>query len=422
MTATLPATSEAQPRSARWRGWFGWAAIVLALAALVGWAMWPKAVGVDVAAVTAGPMAVAIEEEGKTRIKDVFVVSAPQSGIVLRSPLLAGDPVTKGKTLVALLQPAQPPFLDLRTRLELMASAKAAEAAVRLAEAELDQAKADQRFANAEAARARTLARTKATSEKLVEKAEHEATVAQAAVEKSEANVVVKRRQLESAQARLVDPADETVGGVAQSSCCVEVYAPVTGKVLRVHQTSEQVVPAGTPLAEVGDPKAIEIVVELLSTDAVKITDGAPVEIIGWGGTDTLTAKVRIIEAAGFTKVSALGIEEQRVKVIIDLSEESLARHRLGHEYRVVARIGVWQAPRVLKVPIGALFRYQGSWAVFRIDGGRARRTLVRLGQKNSEHAELLGGLSDGDRVVLYPSDRVIDGVRVAARASDSGR
>jgi HlyD family secretion protein len=422
MTAMPTTTSEAQARPTRRRGWLGWAVLALALAALVGWAMWPKAVGVDAAAVMAGPMAVAIEEEGKTRIKDVFVVSAPQSGIVLRSPLLAGDLVTKGKTLVALLQPAQPPFLDLRTRLELMASAKAAEAAVRLADAELEQAKADQRFADAEAVRARTLARTKATSEKLVEKAEHEATVARAAVEKAEANVVVKRRQLESAQARLVDPADETVGGVAQAACCVEVYSPVTGKVLRVHQTSEQVVPAGTPLAEVGDPKAIEIVVELLSTDAVKIEEGAPVEIVGWGGSQPLTASVRRIEAGGFTKVSALGIEEQRVKVIIDLSEESLARHRLGHEYRVLARIQVWQAPRVLKVPIGALFRYQGSWAVFRIDNGRAKRTLVRLGHRNSEHAELLGGLSEGGKVVLYPSDRVTDGVRVAVRANDGGR
>lgn len=419
MSATTP---EMQARSTRRGVWLGRAALAFALIAVVGWAMWPKAIQVDVAEVTAGPLTVAIEDEGKTRIKDVFVVSAPQSGIVLRSPLLAGDPVTKSKTLVAVLQPAQPPFLDLRTRLELMASVKAAEAAVRLAEAELDQAKADRRFADAEAARAKTLAQTKATSDKLVEKAEHEATVARASVDKFEANVVVKRRQLESVQARLVDPADETVGGIAQSACCVEVYAPITGKVLRVHQMSEQVLPAGTPLAEVGDPKSIEVVTELLSTDAVKIAEGASVEIIGWGGAEALTATVRRIEAAGFTKVSALGIEEQRVKVIIDLSEESLARHRLGHEYRVLTRIQAWQSPHVLRVPVGALFRDQGSWAVFRIDGGRAVMTRLHLGHKNSEHAEVLGGLSDRDRVILYPSDRVANGTRVIARESPSGR
>lgn len=404
------------------RGWLGWGGLAIAMAALVAWALWPKAIGVDAATVTAGPMAVAIEEEGKTRIKDVFVVSAPQSGIVLRSPLLAGDPVAKGKTLVALLQPAQPPFIDLRTRLELMASVKAAEAAVRLADAELAQAQADQRFADAEAVRAKSLIQTKAISDKALEKAEHDLSVARATVEKAEANVVVKRRQLESVQARLVDPNDETVGGVAQAACCVEVHSPVTGRVLRVHQTSEQVVPAGTPLAEVGDPKAIEIVVELLSTDAVKVLEGAAVEIVGWGGGETLGAKVRRVEAAGFTKVSALGIEEQRVRVIIDLDADSLARHRLGHEFRLLARIRVWEAANVLKVPIGALFRYQGEWALYRIEGGRARRVVVRLGQRNSEVAEVRDGLKGGDMVVLYPSDRVVDGVRVAVRPGDGGR
>ncbi|MGE0699720.1 MAG: efflux RND transporter periplasmic adaptor subunit, partial [Hyphomicrobiaceae bacterium] len=309
------------------RGLLVWVIAGAAAVLLAGWALWPKAVGVDAAAVTSGPMTVAIEEEGKTRIKDVFVVSAPQSGIVLRSPLLAGDPVTKGKTLVALLQPSQPPFLDVRTRIEATATAKAAEAAVRLSEAELEQARADLRFAEAEAKRAQTLVATKAASERQLEQAQHQAAVARAAVEKAEANVVVRRRQLESANARLISPDDETVGGATQAGCCVEVHSPVTGRVLRVHQVSEQVVPAGTPLAEVGDPRAIEIVVELLSTDAVKVAEGAHVDIVGWGGGEELTGTVTRIETAGFTKVSALGIEEQRVRVIVDLDQESRARH-----------------------------------------------------------------------------------------------
>ncbi len=402
-------------------GWgrLAWIAGGLAVVAAIAWAMWPKPVGVDAVTIASGPLAVWVEEEGKTRIKDVFVVSSPQSGIVLRSPLLAGDPVRKGKTLVAVLQPAQPPFLDARTRLELMATEKAAEAAVRLAEAELEQARADQRFADAEVARAKALAKTNTISAQVLEKAEHAASVARASVEKADANIAVKRRQLESVKARLIDPEDETIGGVAQAACCVEVYSPVTGRVLRVHQISEQVVPAGTPLAEVGDPRALEIVVELLSTDAVRVAEGAKVEIVGWGGGETLTGQVRRIEAAGFTKVSALGIEEQRVRVIIDLDAESLARHQLGHEFRVIARIRVWEAEKVLKVPIGALFRYQGDWAVFRISDGRAVRSTLRLGQRNSAEAEVLSGLATGDRVVLYPSDRVADGVRVAVREPD---
>ncbi|MDP1909659.1 MAG: efflux transporter periplasmic adaptor subunit, partial [Hyphomicrobium sp.] len=222
--------------AARRRGRLVLAAVGLAVVALVAWALWPKPVDVEAGAVTAGPMTVAIEEEGKTRIKDVFIVSAPQTGIVRRSPLIAGDAVVKDKTLVALLQPAQPPFLDMRMRLEVMAQVKAGEAAVRLADAELSQAQADRRFAEAEVVRSGALAASKTISDKLLEKAQHDAEVARAAVAKAEANRVVRQRQLESIQARLVDPDDETVGGVVEAGCCVEVRAPVTGRVLRVHQ------------------------------------------------------------------------------------------------------------------------------------------------------------------------------------------
>ena len=405
-------TGRSQARSRHFR----LAGLVALLSIGLGWALWPRAVGVDTGVVAAGPMTVAIGEEGKTRIKDVFVVSSPQSGIMLRSPLLAGDATEKGKTLVALLQPAQPPFLDLRTRLEVMAQVKAAEAGVRLADAELAQAKSDLEFSEAEAKRARALSNDKVVSGRTVEKAEHDAYVARAAVTKAEANVTVKKRQLESLQARLVDPEDETIGGIVESACCVEVRAPVTGRVLRVHQTSEQVLPAGTPLVEIGDPANIEIIVDLLSTDAVRIAEGAKVDIDGWGGTDLLHGNVRRIEAAGFTKVSALGIEEQRVRAVIDLDEASRAHHKLGHEFRVMVHIHVWENKNVLRLPVGALFRHQGEWAVFRVDGGRARRTLVAVGHRNSDFAEVLGGLSAPARVILHPSDQVADGVRVAVR------
>jgi len=400
-------------------GRFAWIALGALVVLAATWALWPKPVGVDADILTRGPMTVSVEEEGKTRIKDVYVVSAPQSGIVLRSPLLAGDAVTKDKTLVAELQPAHPPFIDVRTRLELIASIKAAEAAVRLAEAELEQSHADQRFADADVARARALAKSNAVSAQGLEKAEHAAFVAKAAVEKADANVTVQRRQLESVQAKLADPRDEMLDGLAQASCCVEVRAPVTGRVLKVHQTSEQVVPAGTSLAEVGDPQQIEIVVEMLSTDAVKITEGAVTEIIGWGGNEALAGRVRRIETAGFTKVSALGIEEQRVRVIIDLDAESRARHTLGHEFRVLARIRVWSSDSVLRVPIGALFRSRGKWATYRIASNRAALTTVELGHRNDTEAEVVSGLSEGDRVILYPSDRVTNGVKVSVRSAE---
>lgn len=399
-----------------WRRHARLAGVVLLVAAAFAWALWPRAVAVDLAAVTTGPMTVRIEEEARTRIKDVFVVSTPQAGIMLRSPRLAGDPVVKGKTIIAVLQPAQPPFLDLRTRLEVMAQAKAAKAAVDLAYAELVQARADLAFAEAELERTKKLASTSTAAPRTLEKAEHEAEIARAALTKSEANVAVKRRQLESVEARLVDPDDETIGGIVEAACCVEVRSPVSGRVLRVHQTSEQVLPAGTPLAEVGDPKQIEIVVELLSSDAVKVREGAKVDLDGWGGGEVLNGTVRRIEAAGFTKVSALGIEEQRVRVIVDLDKESLEKHRLGHEFRVMAHLHVWESDSVTRVPVGALFRNRGDWAVFRMEGGRARLTKVRLDHRNGDFAEVLEGLKPGDRVVLHPSDRVAEGVRVAAR------
>jgi HlyD family secretion protein len=387
------------------------------LAAALAWALWPAAVGVDAAEVTAGPMAVTIDEEGKTRVKDVFVVSAPQAGTVLRSPLLAGDEVRKGKTLVALLRPSPPPFLDLRTRLEAKAQAEAAAAAVRLAEAELAQATSEQRFAEAELKRARALAASSTVSERALERAEIDAAVRKAAVERAEASLAVRKREAESARARLVDPEDETLSGAGDAACCVELRAPVSGRVLRVHQTSEQVVAAGTPLAEVGDTRALEVVVEILSADAVRVAVGAAVAIVDWGG-DRLQGRVQRIEAAGFTKVSALGIEEQRVRVIIDLLPESLARHRLGHEYRVFTEIGVWHADNVLRVPLGALFRHRGEWVVYRIERGRARRVVLQLGQRNADHAQVVKGLAPGDRVILHPSDRVADGVRVEARVA----
>lgn len=398
------------------------AAGALGLIALGAWALWPKPALVDIATVVRGPMSVTVEEEGKTRIKDVFVVSAPVAGTMRRTPLLAGDAVERDRTIVAAIQPAAPPFLDFRTRAEAAAHVKAAEAAVLLAEAELAQARSELTFAESELARAAALLKTNVIAARAHEKAVIDLAVRKAAVAKADANVAVRRRELDSARARLLGPDDDKAAGVLDADCCLEVRSPESGRVLRVLVTSEQIVTNGMPLIEIGNPRSLEIVVDLLSSDAVKVREGALAEVDGWGGGRKLSARVRRIETAGFTKVSALGIEEQRVRVVLDLLPDTEGRdHGLGHEFRVFVRIREWEAPDALTVPIGALFRHDGRWAVFRLDAGRAYLAPLEIAHRNAEVAEVLSGLEPGYRVILHPSDRVAAGVRVRPRSLEAG-
>jgi HlyD family secretion protein len=385
---------------------------VLALVGAFSWALWPKPVAVDLAEVTKGNVLVTVDEEGKTRIKDVYAVSAPISGKVLRRLLEPGDPVKKDDTLVAIIEPTAPPFLDVRALRELEALAAAAKAAVALAEAEMRQAQAELGFAEAELARANALARSKTITDRALEKARLDADTRRAALARAASNLEVRKREGESAQARLTAPEEAWKGEVPQG-CCINVRAPVSGRVLRLLQESEKVVTAGTPLVEIGDPRNLEILVELLSTDAVKVRDGAKATIEGWGGSP-IAAKVVRVEPAGFTKVSALGIEEQRVRVILNLHEPPPAAERLGHEFRVFVKINVYEVQEALRVPISALFRRGEQWAVFAVDRGRARATPVDIGRRNSNYAEVLGGLRVGMKVILHPSDRVADGVPVS--------
>ena len=292
-------------------------AAVLALAGALAWALWPKPVGVDFAQVTRGPFLVTVDEEGKTRIKDVYTVSAPISGKLLRRPLEVGDRVKKDVTTVATIEPSAPPFLDVRTLRELEAQVEAGKAAVALAEAEIRQAESELEFAENELTRARALIRNKTISERAHEKARIDADTRRAAVARAKSNLEVRKRELESAQARLIGP-EEAWKGEVPVGCCVTVRAPVSGRVLRLIQESERVVLSGTPLVDIGDPADLELMVEYLSTDAVKVREGANAAVEGWGGAP-LTAKVTRVEPAGFTKVSALGIEEQRVRIILSL-------------------------------------------------------------------------------------------------------
>lgn len=382
-------------------------AAAAAVIAALGWALWPQPVPVDATLIGRQTIAVTVEDEGKTRIRDVFSVSAPLAGKMLRVDLHAGDSVTAGKTVVASIQPAAPALLDRRARRIAEAAVQAAQAAMGLALAQLRQANAQVEFLDGELDRATTLVRRGTIAARAFEKAKLDAETARAAAESAKANLLVRERELESAKAALT----EGEGGGA-SECCVEVMAPVSGRVLRVLTESEQVVQAGTPLMELGDPADLEVVVDLLSSDAVRVRPGARATIDGWGGPG-LSAAVERIDPSAVTKVSALGIEEQRVTVVLRPEGDAAAWASLGHEFRVVARIAVWTGLDRVAVPLGALFRSDGHWAVFCIVDGRARMQTVQLGERNSEHAEVTGGLQPGDTVVLHPSDRVADGVRV---------
>jgi HlyD family secretion protein len=388
--------------------------MILALAVLAAtlvWSLQPKPVSVDVAEVRRGPLSVTVDEEGKARIKDVYTVSAPITGKLVRLSLEAGDRVKKDLTIIASIEPMAPAFLDVRTTRELEAQLEAAKAAVALAEAEIKQVAAELWFAESEFSRAQSLSKTKAISERTLERARIDVETRQAALNRAKASLDVRRREMESSRARLIGP-EEAWKGEVPSGCCVTVRAPVSGRVLRLIQESERVVMAGTPLIEIGDPENLELVVELLSVDAVKVVEGATAIIDGWGGVPLL-AKVTRVEPAGFTKVSALGIEEQRVRTILKLQNTEHLDDRLGHEYRVFAKITIYQSANALRLPISALFRKGERWAVYVVERGLARTVLVEIGQRNMDFAEVLKGITEGTPVILHPSDRVVDGVRV---------
>jgi HlyD family secretion protein len=380
--------------------------------ALITWALWPQPVPVDMAAIKRGPLEVTVEDEGITRIHDVYTVSSPILGKMLRSPREVGDKVVADKTLVAEIEPVAPTFLDVRSQRVNEAAVHAAQAAVDLAEAKIKEANSQLEFAKSDLRRAEELAASKTISARTLEKAKLDVDSAEAAVASAKATLEVRRRELESAKARLIQPGEANGG----ERSAVQVRSPIDGVVLKIIAESEQVVQPGAPLIEIGNPADLEIAVDFLSRDAVRIKPGAPARIESWGGDKILNARVKRIEPTGFTKVSALGIEEQRVKVILDFTGPESEWRKLGHGYRVIAHVVVWHHNDALQVPLGALFREGENWAVFVVADGRAQRRLVKIGQRNLYAARVLGGLKLGEQVVLHPSDRVHDRVRVEPR------
>jgi HlyD family secretion protein len=371
----------------------------------------PHPVAVDVASVTRGDMSVTVDEEGQTRVKDRYVISAPVAATVERITLAAGDRVEVGQ-LVALFSPLEPPMLDARSREQALARVGAADAARRRAGVEVERANTELAFARGELARELALQRAGAATQHAIEQAELRLATAQSTLASLEFAASVASHEHHMAQLAMQNATLSNQGRAA-----TPLRAHVSGQVLRVLQPSAGVVQLGAPLIELGDLSRLEIVADVLTSDAVKITPGARATVERWGGAQPLQAHVRSVEPSAFTRVSALGVQEQRVHVVLDLDSPPRSWSSLGDGYRVEVQIVVWHAQKVLRVPSSALFRDADRWSVFQVDAeGRARLSAVTIGQRNAERAEILSGLSAGSRVIVHPSDRVRDAARVTAR------
>ena len=396
----------------RTRARLGIAVLALAVAGGIAYGFLPRPVPVDVAAVTRGPLAVTVEEEGPTRVMERYVVSAPMAGYARRIDLKVGDAVKAGQ-VVAAIEPARSNALDPRSRAQAAAQVKAAEAALAAARENSRVAEAQATLARQELERSESLRASNFISPQALDRARSEVVRTQAALSASGHAANVARFELDVARAALASTSGLQAGGAAET---IQVRAPVDARVLKVVRESEGAVQAGDPLVEIGNPETLEIEVEVLSTQAVKIAPGSKVLVDRWGGDAVLQGAVRIVEPTGFTKVSALGVEEQRVRVIVDFTSPREQWRRLGDGYRVEARFVVWEGADVLQVPAGALFRHKEGWAVFVVDGGRAKLAPVEIGQRAGLVAQVRSGLTAGERLVDHPDDRIRDGVRVRSR------
>ncbi|MBU9696625.1 HlyD family efflux transporter periplasmic adaptor subunit [Rhodobacteraceae bacterium HSP-20] len=379
-------------------------AIAAATLGLLVWAFLPDVPVVETAPVTRGPLTVWIEAEGEARIREVVVVSAPITGLLQRIALHPGDRVQEGDS-VARIGPVAPALLDARARAVAQAGAAAAAAAVTLARSQVEQAEAALDYARTEAERSRALFARAALSARMLDDAILAERTAAAAVASARANLSVRERERDSALAVL----DGGMTGAAPP-CCVDVTVPTGGRILRVVSEDAQVVQAGTPILEIGDLSDLQIVADVLSREAVNIAEGADATVTGWGGPD-FTARVERVEPGARTKVSALGIEEQRVGVRLSLQDAPPPG--LGHGFRVTVRITVWHGKDVRILPVAALFRDGADWATFEVIDGHAVLRKVKLGERTDSQAEVVSGIDDGAIVILHPDNAIEAGARV---------
>jgi HlyD family secretion protein len=377
------------------------AAIVLGL--------WPKPIPVETAVVSRGQLTVSVLEEGKTRIRHRFAISPPVAGYLNRVALRAGASIRAGETVLATIEAEQSGFLDPRTRAEAEARVKAAEANRQQRRSEADRARAALDLAQKDFARANELLRGKVISRQEWDTAENRVSILTRELNAAEFALRVAGFELTQARATLVQ-LQTPEGGPSQR---LRIVSPVDGYVLNVYEENARVITAGTPIMEVGDPRDLEAEIELLSSDAVAVAPGADVSIEQWGGEGTLRGRVSLVERGGFTKISALGVEEQRVKVRVDFLDSPPTGRELGDRYRVEARIATWHGVDVLQVPTGALFRRGGDWMTFVVENRKAHLRKVEIGHNSGLAAEVLSGLSLGEKVIVYPPDSVADGASV---------
>lgn len=398
--------ADATPRSFVKRG-LPWI-VGVALVGLIVIGLWPKPVFVETSEVTRGDMLVTVNEEGRTQVRNRYVITSPVAGQLRRITHKAGASAHAGDSVLAVLETAASDILDSRSLLQAQARVRAAESARDLAAAQQERARASSELASADFERAKELLSSGTLSRQEFDTASMRAVVS--AQEDRAAGFALQISTFELEQARALLQR-ESPGQDANQR--LEIVSPVDGRVLRVFQESARVVPAGFPILEVGDPADLEVIVEVLSRDGVAIAPGARVMLEQWGGTGTLDARVRWVEPSAFTKFSALGVEEQRVNVIADLVSPLSDRATLGDGFRVEARIVTWEGKDVLKVPAGAVFQRGGQWRAFLVRGGRATAVEVAVGRANGREVEIRSGVSEGDRLIVYPGDKVRDGSRV---------
>lgn len=382
----------------------------LLLAALIVIGLWPRAIPVEVASVSRGPMTVTVDEEGMTRVKHRHVISAPVAGQLRRIDWKAGAVVEAGKTVLAVLEAGEADFLDARSQAQAEARVRGAEAAREAARAQQLRAAAAAKMFASDLERAKRLRTEHVASAQEFDVAQMRAETAAQDVRAAEFGLRVAEHELQQARA-LISRGDSARGGATVEP--LAITSPVSGRILRVFQESARLVPAGFALMEVGDPTDLEVRIEVLSRDGVAITPGARVLLEQWGGAQPLEARIRLVEPSAFTKISALGVEEQRVYAVADFVDPAERRPTLGDSFRVEARIVIWENPSAVRAPAGALFQRGAEWQAFVVEGGRAVLRAVKVGRTNGIETEILAGLSENARVVVYPGDKVRDGARV---------
>lgn len=382
----------------------------------IGWGLLPRPIVVDTRVVTQGPLTVRVADDGVTRIRDRYVITAPLAGRATRIDLHPGDPVAADATVICAIEPTDPALLDPRAVAEAEATVEAAREAVARADVARARAEITVTYASADLERARTLSPQRVISHEQLDEAERDFYTATEDLRAAEHSATIARFELANAEASLLKTrpgVDDTASGGAWR---MEIRSPVSGQLLWVFHESAGPVSPGMPLAEVGDPRDLEIVIDLVSEDAVKVLAGDRATITAWGGSEALQARVRVVEPRGFLKVSPLGVEEQRVNVILDLVSPPEARPTLGDDFRVEASIDIDHVDDAVLVPVSALFRHGNAPAVFVVDRGRVRLAMIEVGRRGDREAEVVGGLAAGDVVVEYPADTIRDGIAVRPR------